>query len=273
MEINMCANANATNLPYLFSFSDDVTVPRGRLKAKCIAQTIFGQKVFKMEQFGNTADSGSLLGCHSIRKYAATHARKCGCNKDAKDIRGRWKSKGQVSDVYDDVELPYPDAKVAEMLSIGGACFYMFPNKDANINGGVINATIGNNMEMLRTSVLTQVVPKIRRCVPESGALVLGKDFLWFIYCHDAVSENFLPEEFKCRIKLELNEILTALSGVDVDVNNFNPICRVPVIVSGDLGSVSLIVSKQKIKKDIKSEAVVQLSVAFLDQEGGRQVG
>jgi hypothetical protein len=237
MEINMRANANAANSPYLFSFSDDVAVPSGGLKAKCIAQTIFGQKVFKMEQFCNTADSGSLLGSHSIRKYAATHARKCGCNKDEKDIRGRWKSKGRVSDVYDDVELPYPDAKVAEKLSIGGACFYMFPNEDANVNGGVIDATIGNNMEMLRTFVLTQVVPNIRRRVPESCALVLGKALLWFIYCDDAISENFLPEEFKSRIKLELNEILTA-SGVDVEVNNFNPIRRVPVIVSGDQGSV-----------------------------------
>ena len=63
------------------------------------------------------------------------------------------------------------------------------------------------------------------------------KGFLWFVYSDDAVSENFLPEEFKNRIKMELNEILTA-SGVDVEVNNFNPISRVPVIVSKDQGSV-----------------------------------
>ena len=82
MEMNMRANASAGNSPYVFSFSDDVAVPSGGLKAKSIAQTIFGQNVFKMEQFRNAADSGSLLGSHSIRKYAATHARKCGCNKD-----------------------------------------------------------------------------------------------------------------------------------------------------------------------------------------------
>jgi hypothetical protein len=140
--------------------------------------------------------------------------------------------------VYDDVELPYPDAKVAEKLCIGGACFYMFPNKDANVNGGVVDATIGNNIEMLKTFVLTQVVPNIRRRVPESCALVLGKAFLWFYYCNDAVSENFLLEEFKRRIKLELKEILAASGGVDVEIENFNPIRRVPVIVSGDQGSV-----------------------------------
>jgi hypothetical protein len=238
MEMNMRANASAGNSPYVFSFIDDVAVPSGGLKAKSIAQTIFGQKVFKLEEFRNAADSGSSFGNHSIRKYAATHARKCGCNKDEKDIRGRWKSKGQVSDVYDDVELPYPDAKVAEKLCIGGACFYLFPNEDANVNGGVVDATIGNNIEMLKTSVLTHVVPNINHRVPESCALVLGKVFLWFIYCDDAVSENFLPEEFKRRIKLELKEILAASGGVDVEIENFNPIRRVPVIVSGDHGSL-----------------------------------
>jgi hypothetical protein len=224
LEMNMRANASAGNSPYVFLFSDDVAVPSGGLKAKSTAQTIFGQKVFKMEQFCNAADSGSLLGSHSIRKYAATHARKCGCNKDEKDIRGRWKSKGRVSDVYDDVEK----------LCIGGACFYLFPNKDVNVNGGVVDATIRNNIEMLKTFLLIQVVPNIRRRVPESCALVLGKAFLWFIYCDDAVSENVLPKEFKRRIKLELKEKLAASDGVDVEIENFNPICRVPVIVSGD---------------------------------------
>jgi hypothetical protein len=101
--------------PYLFCFCDDASIPAGGQKSKDIAQNIFGQKIFKMEEFasheiidGNVASS--LLGSHSIRKYAATHCRRCGCNKDEKDIRGRWKSKGRVSDVADDVELPYPDA-------------------------------------------------------------------------------------------------------------------------------------------------------------------
>jgi hypothetical protein len=106
-------------------------------------------------------------------------------------------SKGQVLDVYNDVELPHPDAKVTENLSIGGACFYVLPNKDANVNSGVIDATIGNNMEMLSMFVLTEVVPNIQSCVPESCALVLGKAFLWFIYRDDAVFKNFLPKETK----------------------------------------------------------------------------
>ena len=73
----------------------------------------------------------------------------------------------------------------------------MFPYKDVNVNGGVIDATIGNNMEMLSMFVLTEVVPNIQSCVPESCALVLGKAFLWFIYRDDAVFKNFLPKETK----------------------------------------------------------------------------
>ena len=78
-----------------------------------------------MDEFtdgGNNMDTG--LGTHSTRKFASTHARRSGCTKDEKDHRGRWKSKGRVSDIYDDTELPYPDAKVCEMLCIGGPCFY-----------------------------------------------------------------------------------------------------------------------------------------------------
>ncbi len=163
MEMNMHANASAGVLSYVFLISDDADVPSSGQTAKNIAQTIFGQKVFKMVEFtSNADDSGCLLGSHIICKYAATHARKCGCNKDKKDIGGGLKSKGRVSDVYGDVELPYPDAKVAEKLCIGGACFYLFPNEDLSVNGGVVDDAAGVNIEMMKTFVLFQVVPNIR---------------------------------------------------------------------------------------------------------------
>jgi hypothetical protein len=41
-------------------------------------------------------------------------------DKRQKDVRGRWKGRGRVSDIYDDIELPYPDAKVAEKLFFFG---------------------------------------------------------------------------------------------------------------------------------------------------------
>jgi hypothetical protein len=39
--------------------------------------------------------------------------------------RSSWSlEKGRVSDVYDDIELPFPDAKVAGKLCVGGPCKY-----------------------------------------------------------------------------------------------------------------------------------------------------
>ena len=85
LEVNLKSNPSAIASPYVFSFSDDVTVPAGGRKAKDIAQTIFGKRVFKCEEF----QSAGLLGSHSIWKFASTHVRRCGISKEDKDIRGR----------------------------------------------------------------------------------------------------------------------------------------------------------------------------------------
>jgi hypothetical protein len=131
---------------------------------------------------------------------------------------------------------PPPDAKVADKLCLGGPCFYLFWNEDPSVNDGVLtDATIGNLIDMMKTFVLTQVVPNICKRVPDSCALVLGKALLWFIYS-DGTDENVIPQPFGPQpfgdtIKRELNEILKA-SGIDVNAENFNPIRRVPVVVS-----------------------------------------
>ena len=64
-------------------------------------KVMFKGERFKKEE-GEEAAS-MLLGSHSVRTYAATHARRRGVTKDEKEIRGRWKGQGRVSDVHDDV--------------------------------------------------------------------------------------------------------------------------------------------------------------------------
>ncbi len=114
--------------PYVFCISEDIRVPDGGLKPKSMIQAAF-TILFSREEFKHDGKGGgeggelSMLGSHSIRKYAATFAQRCGVTKDEKDIRGRWKGAGRVSNVYDDVELPYLDPKVAEKLCGGGPCF------------------------------------------------------------------------------------------------------------------------------------------------------
>ena len=118
LELNLKSNPVAMSSPYVFCISDNIRMPDGGLKSKAMIQNAL-KIMFKGEQFkcAEEEDAASmLLGSHSVRKYAATYARRCGVTKEEKDIRGRWKGQGRVSDIYDDVELSYPDAKVAEKL-------------------------------------------------------------------------------------------------------------------------------------------------------------
>ena len=43
-------------------------------------------------------DDDKKVGTHSIRKYAATYARRCGCSKDEVDYRFRWKNQRMQDD-------------------------------------------------------------------------------------------------------------------------------------------------------------------------------
>ena len=233
---------NAMSSPYLFSFSDDISVPGGGQKTKDIVQNILGQHVFRRPEFqsiigeegaDNADERIGLLGSHSIRKFAATHSRRCGITKDEKDIRGRWKNRARVSDAYDDVELPYPDAKVANKLCIGGPCFYLLANEHAN-GESPPGDNDANLTMMIKTFLLTHVVPNVRRRMSESCSFILGKALLWYIYSPN----NVVPQDFAAPIKQELNEILRAAGIANVDDPDFSPVKKVPVVVSGDEGSV-----------------------------------
>ena len=82
LKFNLQTNPAALALPYVFAFSDNITMPSRGQKSKETVQNIFGQKVFKREEF---QESG-LLGSHSICKFASTHVRECGISKDNRDI-------------------------------------------------------------------------------------------------------------------------------------------------------------------------------------------
>jgi hypothetical protein len=65
-ELNLHNNLAAAASPYVFAFTEDITIPSGRQKAKGMAQTIFGQRIFRRQEF----QALGLLGSHSIRKFA-----------------------------------------------------------------------------------------------------------------------------------------------------------------------------------------------------------
>ena len=102
----------------------------GGLKAKEIAPTICGQRLLKLEELAQIG----MLGSRILRKFAATHARHGGVSKDEKGLRGRWKGKGQVSDVYnDDVELPYTDCKANGGEDSNGRTLFLLYNQQQDL--------------------------------------------------------------------------------------------------------------------------------------------
>jgi hypothetical protein len=220
LELNLKSNPVAMSSPYVFCISDDIRMPEKGLKSKAMIQNAL-KVMFKGEQFKcaeeEEAASMLLVGSHSVRKYATTYARRCGVTKDEKDIRGRWKGQGRVSDIYDDIELPYPNAKVAEKLCGGGPCFYLCdPTLD---------------VAMMNLFVLNHVVPNIKKQLPESACLVLGKALLWLI-CSPVV-DQYVPEDLKQKVLSEWEHV----RGDDVDAE-LNPIKQMAVVVSGDHGAV-----------------------------------
>jgi hypothetical protein len=74
LELNMRTHPDAAMLPFVFAFTEDIMMPSAGQKANDMAQTIFGQRIFRRPEF----QASGLLGSHSIRKFASTHVCNCG---------------------------------------------------------------------------------------------------------------------------------------------------------------------------------------------------
>jgi len=81
-------------------------------RAGKILSEIFTSDDFETSFGDGRTSVGNVFGSHSLRKCAATHARRNGCSRDEIDLRGRWKHLKRQVDTYLDTSVPYPDAKV-----------------------------------------------------------------------------------------------------------------------------------------------------------------
>ena len=122
LEIFHTITPGASDGPFVFSFTDDTTSDHETIARKS-KNRLYRILAPILKAIGLEANNGPV-GSHSIRKLAATFARLMGISKDDKDTRGRWKGRKRVSDVYDDVQLDFVDARVAAVLSPGGVCHY-----------------------------------------------------------------------------------------------------------------------------------------------------
>ena len=89
----------------------------------------------------------------------------------------------RMVDTYIDNSIPYPDAKVAAILCIGGAVKYSV-RTGTNINSDFI---------------LTHVCPNIKNTFPREVSLVLGTALLWEFY-DDGISQIF-PQDIVDAVK------------------------------------------------------------------------
>jgi Transcriptional activator of glycolytic enzymes len=207
LEWSLSSRPGAELSPYVLAFSHDNEKPRGGVKAKVTASKIL-RDIFHCDGFEiNDDENKGPLGSHSLRKFASTWVRRNGGSKDDKDTRGRWK-KRRVSDDYDDMELPYPDTKVAGMLCVGGPCSYR-----VKANCGVTDAWI-----------LANVVPNIARVYGNSLAKVLGKALLWCIFSERS---EWVPHNIRVRVTTAYNAINNTLP------NGENPIVKRTLIITG----------------------------------------
>jgi hypothetical protein len=94
------------------------------------------------------------------------------------------------------------------------------------IDNSVVDSTI------MTTSILTKVVPNICQQLPDSTCLVLGKAIVWFVFSSFANNFVSLFYDYCNRVKANLAE-----TGIVIELGK-NPILKMPVLVSGDQGTV-----------------------------------
>jgi hypothetical protein len=141
-----------------------------------------------------------LLGTHSVQKYATTHARRNCCSKDDTNCRRRrWKKYKRQWDKYADLDLPYPDGKVAILLCAGGACKYVLES-----SGCVAGEWIW-----------THIVPNISNHFDPQIAVVLGTAVLWSAF--DSETSNNFPQSICHRITTAYTEY--NYGSLEVDKN------------------------------------------------------
>lgn len=185
--------------------------------------TLFGiKKQFASNSFKSIVEeeefrksSEGELGSHSIRKYSATLARRNGCSKDDVNMRGRWKGQKRIVDTYIDMSLPYPDAKVAASLCIGGAIKYELRS----------NSRISNDW------LVEHVSKNIASLFPRQMAIVLGKALLWAI-CDDEASQ-FIDSAMVQRVRTDVRSLNGCYTA---GLTSMNPVRKVPLIVNGEEG-------------------------------------
>ena len=175
------------------------------------------RQLLSSEALKELADIVGNIGTHSLRKFAVTMARMCGCSKDDVDVRGRWKSASRQQDTYAATTIPYIDGKVSAALCHGGPIAY------------VVKEESGVTDDWIRTHVMPRTAEKY----PKQVATVLGRAVLWKVFdasvSEDREQHHCIPAPLKLRVMQafrNLGELCNLEAGE-------NPVARLPLGVTG----------------------------------------
>jgi hypothetical protein len=146
------------------------------------------------------------VGIYSLRKFPSTFARRNGCATDDVDSRGRWRKHKRQVNTYIEVELPWPDAKVASTLCLGGPCRYALKE-----NSGITD-------DWLLEHVTPNIFVKFDRAI----ALTLARPLLWA--CIDDDRSQFVPSGIR-------NHVQNAYQNLPNHLPD-NPVEKILLVVS-----------------------------------------
>lgn len=226
LEIQLERTAGADKSPYVFSFSNDFSIPGGGKKASNAAGKMIGA-VFGSDDFYE----GSKVGTHSIRKFATTHCRNCGISKDDLESRGRWRDGRRVANRYEDPTLPFVDAKACEALCQGGACTYVA------LPGCI-------TQEFL----CKYVVPGIEEKFEANVAIILGSAVMWAIFSSHV---DIVPDVIRARVIRAYDALTNKLP------NGENPIERRRVVVAGQGSNFILASGSENLQEQNETSAML----------------
>jgi hypothetical protein len=224
LEIQLENTPGAHMSPYVFSLSNDFSIPSGGKKASTTASRMIAA-VFRDKFY-----EGLKVGTHSIRKFATTHCRNMGVSKDDVESRGRWRDGRRVANRYEDPTLPFVDAKACEGLCQGGACTYV-------AQPGCITQEF----------LCSYVVPAIASKFGANVAIILGSAVMWTIFSSNS---DMVPEVIRARVLRAYDALPNKLP------NGENPIERRTLVVAGE-GSNFILASTSNKQQDHNETAIV----------------
>ena len=189
---------------FLFALMSDPESTKTRV-GDVLRKEVFRSKSFVPDYDGN-------LGSHSIRKLASTYASNS-CNPHEVSRRGRWKAGKKMVDIYISTTLPYPDAKVAGALAVGGPVKY----------------TLTEGCGISDDWIAKHVVPNIIRVFNRKVSMVLGYALLWG--CFEPKIKAHLPSFLVDRVDSEYSYVI----NLEECENQVKTLCLLLVVMMGSL--------------------------------------